>query len=191
MRFMSDTIQGELSGRFVLRIEPGLHAALRAGAEDAGLSLNEYCRRKLMAPGVAVTGPATEVVSSAVAVVGGGLVGVVVFGSWARDEATTRSDVDVLVVVSADVPVRRELYRAWDSSPVWWDGHLVEPHFVHLPDPEARVSGLWAEVATDGVVLFERGLEVSRLLASVRRRIAEGGLVRRRIHGHPYWVEAA
>jgi hypothetical protein len=191
MRFMSDTIQGELSGRFVLRIEPGLHAALRAGAEDAGLSLNEYCRRKLMAPGVAVTGPATEVVSSAVAVVGGGLVGVVVFGSWARDEATTRSDVDVLVVVSADVPVRRDLYRAWDAGPVSWDGHLVEPHFVHLPDPGGRISGLWAEVATDGVVLFEQGLEVSRLLASVRRLIAEGGLVRRRIHGHPYWVEAA
>jgi predicted nucleotidyltransferase len=189
---MGDTSQGEpLSGRFVLRIEPTLHAALRAGAEDAGLSLNEYCRRKLMAPGVPVTGPATEVVSSAVAVVGGGLLGVVVFGSWARYEATTRSDVDVLVVVSADVPVRRELYRAWDSSPVSWDGHLVEPHFVHLPDPAARISGLWAEVATDGVVLFERGLEVSRLLASVRRRIAEGGLVRRRIHGHPYWVEAA
>jgi predicted nucleotidyltransferase len=189
---MADTTKaGSLSGRFVLRIDPGLHAALRAAAEEAGLSLNEYCRRKLMAPGLRVSGPATAVVSAAMAAVGGGLVGVVAFGSWARDELTSRSDVDVLVVVDAGVVIRRELYRIWDANPLSWGGHPVEPHFVRVPDPEARISGLWAEVATDGVVLFERGIEVSRLLASVRRRIAEGALVRRVIHGQPYWVEAA
>jgi hypothetical protein len=187
---MNDT-NDPASGRFLLRIEPGLHAALRAAAEEAELSLNEYCRRKLMAPGLPVSGPATEVVNSAVGIVGGALVGVVAFGSWARDELTAGSDVDVLVIVSADVAIRRELYRGWDGNPVSWGPHPVEPHFVHLPDPEARVSALWAEVAVDGVVLFERGLQVSRLLGAVRRRIAEGSLVRRRIHGQPYWVEAA
>lgn len=189
---MGDTTQPDpASGRFVLRIEPGLHAALRAAADAAGLSLNEYCRRKLMTPGLRVSGPATEVVSTATAMVGGALVGVVAFGSWAREELTARSDVDVLLIVSADVALRRDLYRGWDGKPVSWGPHPVEPHFVHLPDPEARMSGLWAEVAVDGVVLFERGFEVSRLLAVLRRRIAEGRLVRRRIHGQPYWVEAA
>jgi predicted nucleotidyltransferase len=191
IRFMHDTTNGPASGRFVLRIEPGLHAALRAAAEEAELSLNEYCRRKLMAPGFQVSGPATEVVGSAIAVVGDALLGVVAFGSWARGEQTARSDVDVLLIVSADVAIRRELYRVWDAKPVFWGRHPVEPHFVHVPDPGARISGLWAEVAVDGVVLFERGLEVSRLLAALRRRIAEGRVVRRRIHGQPYWVEAA
>jgi predicted nucleotidyltransferase len=179
------------SGRFVLRIEPELHAALRAGAEEAELSLNEYCRRKLMTPGSQVSGPATEVVSSAIAVVGGALKGVLAFGSWARGELRTGSDVDVLMIVSGEVPIRRELYRAWDANPLTWGRHPVEPHFVHLPDPSARISGLWAEVALDGAVLFERGLGISRLLAALRRRIVEGGLVRREIHGQPYWVEAA
>jgi predicted nucleotidyltransferase len=189
---MSDTtIPEPASGRFVLRIEPGLHAMLRGAAEGAGLSLNEYCRRRLMAPGIQVSGAALDVVGSAAAVAGGALVGVVAFGSWAREEQRSGSDVDVLVIVSGELAIRRELYRVWDSRPVVWGPHPVEPHFVHAPDPEARISGLWAEVAVDGVVLFERGFEVSRLLAALRRRIAEGRLVRRRIHGQPYWVEAA
>jgi predicted nucleotidyltransferase len=179
------------SGRFVLRIEPALHAALREAAGVAGLSLNEYCRRRLMAPGLEVSGPALDVVSSGIAVVGGALVGVVAFGSWAREEQVAGSDVDVLLIVSEEVAIRRELYRVWDAKPVFWGSYPVEPHFVHIPAAGARISGLWAEVAVDGVVLFERGLEVSRFLAALRRRIADGGLVRRRIHGQPYWVEAA
>ena len=39
------------SGRFVLRLPPALHSALQATARDAGLSLNEYCTRRLAAPG--------------------------------------------------------------------------------------------------------------------------------------------
>jgi predicted nucleotidyltransferase len=191
MLVMNDTTEETASGRFVLRIEPALHALLRAAAEGANLSLNEYCRRKLMAPGFQACGPATEVVSAAIAVVGEALVGVVAFGSWARDELTASSDVDVLLIVSPDVAIRRALYSDWDGNPVSWGAHRVEPHFVHVVDPETRISGLWAEVAVDGVVLFERGLEVSRLLAALRRRIAEGEVVRRRIHGQPYWVEAA
>jgi hypothetical protein len=38
------------SGRFVLRISPGLHAALRAAAAEVKMSLNDYCARKLAAP---------------------------------------------------------------------------------------------------------------------------------------------
>jgi len=41
---------GTLFGRFLLRISPGLHAALREAATAQGLSLNDYCARKLAAP---------------------------------------------------------------------------------------------------------------------------------------------
>ena len=88
-------------------------------------------------------------------------------------------------MVEDDVALTRELYRAWNDTPLEWEGRRVEEHFVHLPKAGSRVSGLWAEVAVDGVVLFERGLELSRALAGIRREIAAGRIVRRSAHGQP------
>jgi len=184
-------VSGTASGRFVLRIDPGLHAALRAGAEAAGLSLNEHCARKLAAPGWNVGARGGDVVERSAALFGGELVGVLVFGSWARGELTERSDVDVLVIVGKGIRLSRGLYREWDALPLEWDTRRVEAHFVHLPERGARLTALWAEAAVDGVVLYDRGLEVSRRLVELRDRIASGELIRRRVHGQPYWVEAA
>ena len=167
-----------------------MHAALRK-AEAAGTSLNEYCARKLAEPGLNGSGPADGVVERAASAFSRNLVGILVFGSWARGEVRAGSDVDVLVILGEAVPLRRSLYLEWDSSPLSWEGRRVEPHFVHLPRTGSRPSGLWAEVAVDGVILYERGFEVSRWLVSVRGWIAEGHLVRRWSHGQAYWVEAA
>jgi predicted nucleotidyltransferase len=193
---MNDTKKGPRaralpSGRFVLRIEPGLHALLRDAAERSGVSLNEYCARKLALAAGSSSAPATEVVTRAAAMLGDELVGVVAFGSWAREELTRGSDVDVLVIVEPQVAITRELYRRWDAAPLRWGSHPVEPHFVRLPASVARLSGLWAEAAVDGVVLYDRDLSVSRRLVEVRNRIVAGEIVRRRVHGQPYWVEAA
>ena len=190
---MNDTKRrgGAPSGRFVLRIDPGLHRALREAARESGLSLNEYCSRKLASPGGAVAGAAIDAVRRAAALVGGALVGIVAFGSWARDELAQGSDVDLLIIVEPTVAITRGLYSRWDASPLQWDGRPIEPHFVHRPRRGARLSGTWAEVALEGVVLFERGLVVSRLLAALRKKIVSGRLVRRRAHGQHYWVGAA
>lgn len=180
------------SGRFVLRIEPQLHAALRAAAEAAQTSLNDYCARKLSAaPANLGTPAAAEAVGRAAELFGGDLVGVAVFGSWARQAATASSDVDLLIVVDDVVEITRGLYHRWDEKPLYWGGHVVEPHFVHLGGGRKLAAGLWAEVAVDGVVLFDRGFELSRRLVHLRHDIVEGRIVRRQVHGQPYWVEAA
>jgi predicted nucleotidyltransferase len=181
------------SGRFVLRLSPGLHAALRRAARDAGVSLNDYCARKLALPAgnPLIFGGATAVVERAAALFAADLIAVVAYGSWARGEALSTSDVDVLVVVEAGAPITRELYRRWDATPLEWDGRPVEPHFVHLRGAEERTTGLWAEAAIDGIVLFERGTQVSARLAQARRDIVAGRLVRRVVHGQPYWAEVA
>jgi len=181
------------SGRFLLRVDPGLHAALRAAAARMGLSLNDYCARKLATPGTSLvaSGDAIAAVQRSASLVGAALVGVVAFGSWARAEIRDGSDVDLLVVVDDVVPLSRDLYRRWDEAPVSWEGLHVEPHFVHLPPSGGSVAGLWAEVAVEGVLLFVRDLELPRLLVGIRRAVAEGRVARRVAHGQPYWVEVA
>lgn len=179
------------SGRFVLRIDPGLHGALREAARAAGASLNQYCARKLASPGAWLDEEASAILERAASILGEALVGVVAFGSWMRGEHDATSDLDVLLIAGNDLPITRGLYRSWDDAPrLYWQGHEVEPHFVHLVPAGEVPSGLWAEVATDGLVLFERGLKVSRRLAEVRRRIANGDIERRSVHGQPYWVRA-
>ena len=181
------------SGRFVLRLEPGLHAALRRAAAESHLSLNDYCARKLAAPlgNLAAVADASRTVSRAAGLFGDHLIGVAAFGSWVRREAVEGSDVDILVVVDPEVPIIRALYREWDEEPTGWEGRPTEPHFVQLPPPGTVVAGLWAEVALDALVLFERGLALSAHLARVRRDIVTGRIVRRTVHGQPYWTEAA
>ena len=182
------------SGRFVLRIGAELHAELRREAAVRGLSLNEHCARKLAEPaGIAVEDAELQAtVVRALRLLEGSLVGVVVHGSWARGEAQDGSDVDVLVVVDELTRVDREIYRRWDEAgPLRIDGHPADAHFARLPSGAEAVTPLWAEIATDGFVVFERDRQVSRLLARIRSRIASGGLVRRVVHGQPYWTEVA
>lgn len=181
------------SGRFVLRIDPGLHAALRKAAKEAGLSLNDYCARKLAAPMGSLTALdwAGAAVERASVSFGEDLLGVAAFGSWARGELSESSDIDLLVVVESSVAVTRTLYRAWDEQPVTWNGRTLEPHFVHLPEIDKRIGSVWAEVALDGIVLFEHGFRISSTLVRVRHDILSGRMVRRLVHGQPYWTEVA
>jgi len=181
------------SGRFVLRIDPGLHATLRAAARESGVSLNDYCARKLALPvgSLAANDPAGAAVARAAGLFGERLLGVVAYGSWARGEAGVSSDVDLLVVLEEGVPLTRALYREWDAAPLEWAGLPVGAHFVHLPPPAQTVAGLWGEVALDGIVLFERGLRVSTRVAAIRRDIAAGRIKRREAHGQAYWTTAA
>lgn len=177
------------SGRFVLRTGAALHRALRAGAREAGISLNEYCLVRLAAPPMTAGTPeAAAVVELTRRAFGDALVGAAVYGSWTRGEATADSDVDVLIVLDRSQPLYRELYRRLDEEALVWDGHPVQSQVVHLP-PSGEISGgLWPEVALDGIVLFEREFLLSRHLVSVRRAIVDGRLLRRTAHGQPYWT---
>lgn len=189
---IADNRQRPPSGRFVVRIDPALHASLRARARSGGVSLNRYCARELGSPSSELPTPAAEAVGRAHSILGESLIGVVVFGSWTRGEPSWESDLDILLIAGDRVPISRGLYRQWDDGPgLEWDGHTVEPHFVHLPAAGETPSGLWAEVAMDGLVLFERRLAVSRTLAGVRRLILEERVGHRVAHGNPYWVREA
>ena len=138
--------------------------------------------------GLAEFPAADRVICRANVVLADALVGIVVFGSWARGELAESSDIDVLMVAAPNVPLRRVLYRRWDEQPICWNRHPIEPHFVHLPDSTCTPSGFWAEVAADGRVLLDTRTRVAGYLASVRQAVADGQLRRETVHGHGYWV---
>jgi predicted nucleotidyltransferase len=185
----SDAHDTRPSGRFVLRLDSSLHAALKREAAHQQCSLNEYCVRVLATQGAAGDPDAAGVVAEVRRLAGTALVGVVAYGSWARGEPSDASDVDLLVVLDARVELTRALYRTWDATPLKWATRDVDLHLVHPIEPAQELSGTWAEAATDGIVLCDRGFELSRQLVCARQRIAAGELVRRVAHGQPYWVQ--
>jgi predicted nucleotidyltransferase len=178
------------SGRFVLRLPPPLHAVLAESARARGLSLNEHCVRSLARAEAVTVAALTDVIAKSLEQLGPAVVAVAVFGSWARGEAGPASDVDVLIVVAPDVEITRSLYTPWDHIDVTIDGHRVEPHFVRLRAADDAISGLWAEIALDGAIVYDPALSLSRELARVRRAIVEGGLVRRSAGGRSWWTAA-
>lgn len=175
------------SGRFLLRLPPALHRQLARSAARLGLSLNEHCVRLLSRGEAARTGALDDVVAHAVRHHGTELVGVVAFGSWARGEAGEESDVDVLLVLGPGARLTRSLYRPWDEAEFQVDGRAVEAHLAVLPSVEDPVTGLWAEAAMDGVVVWDPELEVARCLGRIRRAVLSGALVRRAAGGQHWW----
>ena len=60
-----------------------------------------------------------------------------------------------------------------------------------MPEGAEITGGAWCEAAVDGVVIFERDDRIAARLRQIRRDIAAGRLVRRMVHGQPYWTVAA
>ena len=188
------------SGRFLLRVPPALHRALRRGARAKGTSLNRYCRDALEAAVDGEPGRETAWQRAAGAIVrevGGGLEAVVLFGSRARGHDGPDSDVDLLLAVAPDAPLGRERYVAWDerlagAPEIQALGTRVSPHFARLPaEPPGRAGGggtLWLEAALHGIVLWQRTDAPSRWIGDAREMMAAGALLRRLAHGQPYWV---
>ena len=179
--------------RVLLRLPAALHRAVTRAARERALSFNEYCVRRLQAP------PEQDGASAARAVLshqarelfGEAVVGLVVIGSWIRGEAARSSDIDVLVVLSREVSITRDLYRQWDEVPLEADGRPFDVHFVHVPLPGSRPTAVWCEAAVDGRVWYDADGSLARYLNEVRRAIADGRLVRATVHGQTYWKGAA
>jgi predicted nucleotidyltransferase len=176
------------SGRFVLRIPPPLHAALAASARARGLSLNEHCVRSLARAEAMSGSDVLDTVAGALEQLGRAVVAAAVFGSWARGEAGPSSDVDVLIVVAPEVEITRSLYAPWDDVDLRVDGRRVEPHFVRMREADDPISGLWAEIALDGAIVYDPDLSLAGELSRIRRAILAGELVQRSAGGRSWWT---
>lgn len=127
------------------------------------------------------------------------LVGVVLFGSYARGDHGPDSDLDVLAVLRetrlrptqrADVAstALAELRRtdAWKQAVE--AGLLPELSPLVLTTPECRrIPPILMDVATEGVVIWDGG-GVASLLSEIRQRMAHAGVKRVELpDGRRYW----
>jgi predicted nucleotidyltransferase len=192
-RRTADRLDADAVARVLLRLPVDLRRALAAQAAHEQTSVNELCVQRLSGPDLPFL-PRRDVaalLARARAVAGPHLQGVLVHGSFARGEARAASDVDVLVVVDRTLPLTRTLYRQWDAETPSWAGRSIDAHFIHAPAVGTRPSSVWCEAATEGLVLFDATGAVSRSLVAARAAIAQGDLVRKIVHGQPYWTVAA
>ena len=173
---------------FILRSPQEVHNRLKEQAVLAGLSLNEFCIRKLM--GSSQTHfdflPLAQIDTLCSFFQPEDLIGVLLYGSYARKEHTPQSDIDILIVLHSRKPLIRSLYTEIDSAA--GDLGKVEVHLSHLPTPELGLSSLWAEIALDGIVLYEKNLALTQVCQQLRKQIASGAYVRKITHGQAYWV---
>ncbi len=135
----------------------------------------------------------SSIVNKAKNLFGDNLLGVVVFGSYARSEATESSDIDILVVVSSSIKIDRNLYRKWqqkeESSDLEnFNGLELSVNFSNLPERSFTCSGLWLEISLDGIVVWDPNFILNKFLISVRKHIALGEVSYRETHGQRYWV---
>lgn len=169
------------SGKFVLRLDPHMHAALKAEARAKGESLNSLCLHKLQGLNGS---PWREIVSQIASKIDP--IGIVLFGSTARGEATSTSDIDLLIVLSEATSITRSRYRDWDHH--FQRQESYSPQFTHLPK-ESSIGSLWLEASIDGEILYDPKGEIKKTLQNIRRLISEGKYQRKMNNGHSYWKE--
>ncbi len=116
------------------------------------------------------------------------IVGMVLYGSWARGEATEASDIDILVVMESTFPIRRELYTVIDS--IEGLDPRISISIAHLPKEEKHPNGLWLEICRDGVILTDTHAQIAEAMDKIRQLVGSGKIIRHETHGQGYWVHA-
>jgi predicted nucleotidyltransferase len=115
------------------------------------------------------------------------LVAVVLFGSYARREATETSDAD-LYVIAEKLPKRRLDRIEYVHRPV--SGKFDRPVSIIAESQQEFVSGfpsLYLDLALDGVVLYDTGNFMTEKLARIQEVTRQAGLTRVRDNGDLRW----
>jgi predicted nucleotidyltransferase len=172
---------------FILRTPPALHGWLKETAAKRALSLNATCCSLLDEISTLKNTTSSEL-DGVIRVIkdwlGSKLLGIVLFGSRARGDSWHGSDYDLLVIVSNELTICRELYRDWDNLRIL---DQYSPHFCHLPERGDPLSPLFLEASIDGQILYDQAKITENYLRVLRYKIAAGQYTRSYLHGQPVW----
>lgn len=116
------------------------------------------------------------------------IVGIVLFGSGARNELKDHSDLDLLLVLPQGALPHRELYRRWDQREALqsFQNREVSPQWVTYPKAE-DAGGIWYEAALEGIVLFDAHSCLQELFEKLRRKVERGEMIAEIAYGQRYW----
>lgn len=168
---------------FLLRLPPKQMKDLKSLALKRGISVNALCAKLLTTPTTPldlITKIKKHFPSS---------IGVILFGSVARNESTDASDMDLLVVLESSQKLTRSLYDDWDRVFSSREEAPLSPHFVLFPKDFSQIGSLWLEVAMDGKVLCENDHRLTALLGQLRRYILENNFKIKTTGTHRYWIK--
>lgn len=125
------------------------------------------------------------------------LVSVVVFGSVARGDFRSDSDIDVLIVADG-LPDRYERFKIFDEVEKCLEGELSELRragfsafinpIIKSVEEAGRISPLYLDMVEDAVILYDRDGFFGKILDKLRRRLEELGAKRVRLGKKWYWV---
>ena len=118
------------------------------------------------------------------------LVGVALFGSWARGEGSEGSDVDVFVVLrtAKGLAVRSKIYRII-ARHVRRAVTLIDMRLAELLNEELELTALLINIIADAVIIYDRDDFLKSFIEKGRRLIKKAGLVRYRTPDGKYgWM---
>jgi predicted nucleotidyltransferase len=135
-------------------------------------------------------------------VFGGRLVSVMLFGSIARGDWDYDSDIDILVIAEGweDKPVwarvreirkvKERLEETLEYSEALRAGyHPIIQNYTLSVEEAGKFNRIYLDAVIDGIILYDRGEFLSRILQSVKGRLEEMGSVRVTLPDRRfYWV---
>ena len=144
------------SGKFVLRINPELHAELIKKASEREYSLNQYCKEVLGGKRDEGASLWLQELIRLLKKTGFQCEGVILYGSASRGEEREGSDYDLLVVLETGFEITSDLYREFDKKDSSFLPKNSSVQFALLPEDPESVGSLWLEVSLDGIILFDK-----------------------------------
>ncbi|NCN28137.1 nucleotidyltransferase domain-containing protein [bacterium] len=178
--------------RFLLRLPVALFESLQQSADSRRVSVNQFITTALeesSAENILTIANTAIDLNRIREIYGSSLEGILLYGSQVRGEAHQDSDIDLLMVLSAQSSIERKLYKQWDEASVF--SPKVSPSFAKIPllKGQNQIGSLWRELALDAKVLWERDLKLSQTLSEIRKQILESSNAERKTaHGHGYWI---
>lgn len=118
--------------------------------------------------------------------------GLVLFGSWARDEAKEDSDVDIFVVLKSlkGIEIRLAIYKVV-SGCLRRAVTLIDARADELFREELELTPLLLNILVDGIVIYDKTGRVSELSSKARQFVESLGLIKYRTPDGKYgWKRA-